>query len=196
MSAEIQLPTELTLESVNKTFKQIIESFKCDKSQQESHISELKTELSEKITFHDVVRTFSENFPKTQEKMMYVDIYTFDGIIKAISQKITTNLNTLSDNIFKHEEVSNKLFKQINKIQDLLKKKNISLEEKLENCFNYAQGYFKKSFVQQRKKSILELWKQHTENQKKTRAQLKKVLKNVSKNTASFRFSKWKLRVR
>ena len=166
-----------------------------DQSRREERISELKTEVDAKISIQDAIKTFSENFPKPQEKTMYVDVYCFDGIIKAICEKITTNLNTLSENLKTHEEVTNKLFRKVNQIQGLIQKKNLSIETKLNNCINYAQGYFKKSFIQQRKKTVLELWRQQIEKQKKVRALLKKVLKKVSKNTASSRFAKWKLRV-
>ena len=153
---DIKLPTELTLENINKTFMSMFEYISKSQQSQILTSNEMKKEIEKKPSLIDVMSTFAQNIPKTDNNILYLDIYSVHGILRSLTDNINVHLQTLADNFKKQEVFYEKLILKVNQSTRLLQKKNEKTEKKLENYLNFTQNYFSQDFFHTRLRTIFQ----------------------------------------
>ena len=191
MLNDIQLPSEFTLESVNKTLAMIIASI----WKTQVCIGEVEKGLEAKPNLPDVISAFVRNVPNPDNGMLYLDIYSVHGILKSISEGVNVKLNTLADNFKQQECMYEKLIIKLGQTTRLLQQKNEKIEKKLGNYLNYTQGHFAQELANGKTKRVFENWKKQSEKNKRIRGLLTKTLKKINRFAVAKSFSQWKSKV-
>jgi hypothetical protein len=189
--SDLQLPTDLNLDDINKTFQFIKEYLIKNQENQNDHHFLLKKQITEDVE-HAIT---SLDTSSLNNKMIYVDIYSVHGILTNISNKINTKLQQLTDNLQSQELVSEKLISKVNQSVKLLQTKNKTIEKQLKDYLNYSKTHFQKSLQKSKTKKIFSHWKTTTKNSSKAKKILKNHLKKQSNRLIQSSFSNWKQKV-
>lgn len=192
MSLPFQLPTSLTLESINSAFLFLNDRLS---SMQAQHNQSIFSLSQSQVPIETIISKLTESLAEPKQGNLYIDVYTFDGILKGINDKIIVRLQELSDNVYRQEQIAEKLFIRVDQTLRLLQKKYSSLEEKVVNYISYTKNYFTKALLIARVKRVFSAWKKRAQEKRRGKTLLKKSIKAMLKYPLYKSFSYWKSQV-
>jgi hypothetical protein len=193
---QLQLPSELSLVSINQAFSAICNRIDCLETGQKASFSSLSQEINSKTSLVEVVSSFAQSIPYSKSNMLYVDIYSFDGIIKAITEKITVKLQELADNLKQQEIMNEKMVLKVGQGIRLLQKRYDSLELKYCNLQLYTKNIFLQNFAKKKIKTFFTAWRTEIAKRQKSKRILLKSFKKIDKFQVSQCFNRWKTKVK
>jgi chemotaxis protein histidine kinase CheA len=180
------LPTELTLESISGCFVQILKILQ----------PLIEKQVPQGEDRRDKIHTETSTSRKLEKPSLAVELYTVDGLLRTINQKVMNSLQSLEDRVNILIQTNEKLLIDIGKATRLFKTRSDILESKYSHLSNYCKTRFFQDLLKRKKKILFKTWKKETQNQKKVAKMLKKSLIQIHKKKLRTCLDRWKKLVR